>query len=386
MGMSQKTTFWVLFAISFVHLLNDSIQAVIPAIFPILKHSMHLSYFQIGLIGLFLNLTASVMQPVVGLYSDKKPSPFLLPIGMTSTFLGVLGLALAPQYAIVLITVIFIGLGSAVFHPEASKVTYLASGTARGLGQSIYQVGGNAGQGALFFTLVAGTAIVLQLIIARWYKTSLQHADFSGRKKSAVVVEETSASRRKFVWTAMTVLIVFVFARTWFHVGISSYYSFYLIDKFGLSIKQTQLYTFLFLAAGAVGTFAGGPISDKIGKKNTLMYSMLLSAPLSILLPHLSPHFAIVLMPIIGFIILSSFSVAVVYGQELLPGKVGMASGLIVGLAFGLGAIGSAVLGALSDWFGIGSMMVLISFIPLFGFIAIWLPSDQKLREWHVKS
>lgn len=403
--MNKKTTFSILFAISFVHLLNDSIQAVIPAIFPILKDSMRLSYFQVGLIGFFLNVTASIMQPFVGMYSDKRPTPYLLPIGMTMTFMGVLGLALAPQYEFVLLSVIFIGLGSAVFHPEAAKVTFLAAGPRRGLAQSIYQVGGNAGQslaplitilifvpfgqkGALFFNLVAALAIVIQLQIARWYTIALQTADFKARPSTAIQTATITDSVRKHkVKLAMILLIVFTFARSWYHAGISGFYPFYLIEHFNMTIKQSQWFTLAFLAAGAVGTLAGGSISDRIGKKRTMLYSMLLSAPLTIILPHVSTEIAFILMFIIGFVILSSFSVVVVYGQELLPGKVGMVSGLIIGLAFGLGAIGSAALGALSDWFGVDRIMYLTGYLPLIGILAlIWLPSDQKLREWHGKS
>ena len=403
--MNKKTTFSILFAISFVHLLNDSIQAVIPAIFPILKDSMRLSYFQVGLIGFFLNVTASIMQPFVGMYSDKRPTPYLLPIGMTMTFMGVLGLALAPQYEFVLLSVIFIGLGSAVFHPEAAKVTFLAAGPRRGLAQSIYQVGGNAGQslaplitilifvpfgqkGALFFNLVAALAIVIQLQIARWYTIALQTADFKARPSTAIQTATITDSVRKHkVKIAMILLIVFTFARSWYHAGISGFYPFYLIEHFNMTIKQSQWFTLAFLAAGAVGTLAGGSISDRIGKKRTMLYSMLLSAPLTIILPHVSTEIAFILMFIIGFVILSSFSVVVVYGQELLPGKVGMVSGLIIGLAFGLGAIGSAALGALSDWFGVDRIMYLTGYLPLIGILAlIWLPSDQKLREWHGKS
>ena len=403
--MNKKTTFAILFAISFVHLLNDSIQAVIPAIFPILKDSMRLSYFQVGLIGFFLNVTASIMQPFVGMYSDKRPTPYLLPIGMTMTFMGVLGLALAPHYAFVLLSVVFIGLGSAVFHPEAAKVTFLAAGPRRGLAQSIYQVGGNAGQslaplitilifvpfgqkGALFFNFVAALAIVIQLQIARWYTVALQTADFLARpstaKQTAMI---TDSVRKQRVKIAMILLIIFTFARSWYHAGISGFYPFYLIEHFEMSIKQSQWFTLAFLAAGAVGTLAGGSISDRIGKKRTMLYSMLLSAPLTIALPHVSTEVAFILMFIIGFVILSSFSVVVVYGQELLPGKVGMVSGLIIGLAFGLGAIGSAALGALADWFGVDRIMYLTGYLPLLGILAlIWLPSDQKLREWHGKS
>ena len=399
--MKSKTIFVILFAISVVHLLNDSIQAVIPAIFPILKESMNLTYFQVGLIGFFLNVTASIMQPFVGLYSDKKPSPYLLPIGMSSTFLGVLGLALAPHYVLVLVSVVFIGLGSAVFHPEAAKVTYLAAGPRRGLAQSIYQVGGNAGQslaplftmlifvpfgqhGALFFTLVAAMAIGMQLWIARWYTDALAHSDrMAARRQASADTKVERPELRKKIMVAMVALILFTFARSFYHAGISGFYPFYLIEHFRLSIKEAQWFTFAFLASGAVGTLAGGSISDKIGKKRTMLLSMLVSIPMTIALPFVGTQAAFILLLIIGFVILSSFSVVVVYGQELMPGKVGMVSGLIIGLAFGLGAIGSASLGALSDVLGIGTMMKMTGFLPVIGLLALLvLPSDEKVREW----
>lgn len=402
---NKQTTFAILFAISFVHLLNDSIQAVIPAIFPILKTSMDLTYFQVGLIGFFLNVTASIMQPFVGHYSDRKPSPYLLPIGMTSTFIGVMGLGLSPHYALVLLSVVFIGLGSAVFHPEAAKVTFLAAGPRRGLAQSIYQVGGNAGQslaplftilifvpfgqkGALFFMIVAALAILLQLNIARWYTVALEKSSLRARhvQKDGQVLQASGELKKKITF-AMILLILFTFARSWYHAGISGFYPFYLIEHFGLTIKQSQWFTLAFLAAGAAGTLAGGSISDRIGKKTTMLLSMMLSAPLTIALPFVSTEVAFVFMFIIGFVILSSFSVVVVYGQELMPGKVGMVSGLIIGLAFGLGAIGSASLGALSDVFGVDRIMIATGYLPLLGMLALfWLPADQKVREWHKKS
>jgi FSR family fosmidomycin resistance protein-like MFS transporter len=267
---------------------------------------------------------------------------------MTMTFMGMLGLALAPHYAFVLLSVVFIGLGSAVFHPEASKVTFLAAGPRRGLAQSIYQVGGNAGQslaplitilifvpfgqkGALFFNLVAALAIVIQIQIARWYTIALQTAEFKPKRKSEANSDAISGDGQKpKIKLAMLVLIVFTFARTWYHAGISGFYPFYLIEHFGMTIKQSQWFTLAFLVAGAVGTLAGGSISDRIGKKKTMLYSMLLSAPLTIMLPHVSTQVAFVFMFIIGFVILSSFSVVIVYGQELLPGNIGMASSTVI--------------------------------------------------------
>lgn len=399
-GKANPTYYAMLFAISLVHLFNDTIQAVIPAIYPLLEKDMDLSYFQIGLIGLAINLTASVMQPLVGMYSDSKPSPFLLPTGMASTFVGVLGLSLASNYAVVLLSVVFIGIGSAVFHPEASKVAYLAAGHRRGLAQSIYQVGGNAGQalapliailifapfgqiGAIWFTLVAGSAIAVQLWIAKWYRVALASRTAGKARRTGTSAMGPDDKRIRMIRISMLLLIVFVFARSWYHAAISSYYQFYLMKHLGMSYEWAQAYIFAFLAAGAAGTFFGGPLADRFGRKRVILFSMLGSAPLSIALPFADPVLAFVLCLLVGFVILSSFSVMVVYAQELLPGKVGTVSGLIIGLAFGLGALGSLALGGLSDWWGIDTIMYIAGFLPIFGLIAIFLPSDETLRSWN---
>lgn len=393
----SSTYYPILFAISLVHLFNDSIQSVIPAIFPILKDSMDLSFFQVGMIAFTLNVTASVMQPVVGLYTDAKPSPFLLPAGMVSTFLGMLGLAYAPNFGFVLLSVVFVGLGSAVFHPEASRVAHLAAGDRRGLAQSIYQVGGNSGQslapimtalifvplgqfGAIWFTLVAAAAITVNLFVARWYGKIVQ-IQSSLRKKSAHD-RPLLPKRKKQIIFAMFIVVTFVFARTWYHSGITNFYAFFLMDEYGIKLDAAQIYIFLFLAAGAVGTFLGGPMADRFGKRNVMLFSMLGSAPFALILPHVNLYWAYVISLLSGFIILSSFSVLVVYAQELLPGRIGLVSGLILGLAFGMGAIGSATLGGLADLLGISAIIKLSAFLPFFGFLAFLLPSDTTLRQW----
>ncbi|MEB3100444.1 MFS transporter [Ferviditalea candida] len=396
----RKTMYHILFAISLVHLLNDSMQAVIPAILPILKSSMSLSYLQVGLIVFALNITASVLQPAFGLYTDLKPSPYLLPIGMSSTFLGMLGLAFAPSFYFVLMSVIMVGIGSAVFHPEASRVAHMAAGARKGLAQSIFQVGGNSGQslapimtalifvrlgqfGAIWFTIAAFTAILIQLYIAEWYRQILHHTHSLRAKTKAA---QSGANRQRKVAVAMSLLLVFVFARSWYHSAITNYYPFFLLDKYHIPLQQTQIYIFLFLAAGAIGTFLGGPLSDRLGKRNILLFSMLGSAPLAMLLPYANLFWAYVISLVNGFIILSSFSVLVVYAQELMPGRVGMVSGLTIGLAFGMGAIGSAVLGGLADKIGIAEIMKLSSYLPLSGLVALLLPTDQTLRKWGVET
>jgi FSR family fosmidomycin resistance protein-like MFS transporter len=394
--MNKKTLYSILVAISVVHLLNDTIQAVIPAIFPILEKSLNLNYFQIGLIAFALQMTASVMQPLVGLYTDKKPSPYLLPMGMVSTFIGMLVLAYANHFAWALVAVIFVGLGSAVFHPEGARVAYMAAGPKRGLAQSIFQVGGNGGQalaplltllvfaplgqfGAIWFTLVAAAAILVQLYIASWYKAEVRAAQ---AKAKQVRINSFPPERKKQISNAMLILLVFVFARTWYHSGIAVYYPFYLIKEAGIAYEQALVYIFLFLAAGALGTFAGGPLADRFGRKNIMLFSMLGSAPLALILPYTQGIIAYILISFIGFIILSSFSVMVVYGQELIPGQVGMVSGLIIGLAFGLGGIGAAALGGLADWLGLPFIMIFTSVLPLVGIIAWLLPSDRQLADW----
>lgn len=392
----KPTVLRILLAISLVHLFNDSIQSVIPAILPILKETMNLTYMQSGIIVFALNMTASVMQPAIGLYSDRRPSPYMLPMGMGFTFIGVLGLALAPNYWLVLLSVLMIGLGSAVFHPEGSRVAYMAGGSRRGLAQSIFQVGGNSGQslapimtalifiplgqfGAIWFTAIAGLAIVVQLFISRWYSGYIAAHPPVSRNNGVKVM---SPLRKKQITFAILTLIFLVFARSWYHAGVTIYYPFYLMEKLGIPLEQAQIYIFLFAAAGALGTFMGGPLSDKFGRRNVIFISMVGSAPLAMILPYANPFWAYLILLVNGFIILSSFSVTVVYAQELIPGKVGTVSGLITGLAFGLGALGAVGLGGLIDMLDLHFVMQMVSFLPLIGLLTFFLPKDATLKEW----
>jgi MFS transporter, FSR family, fosmidomycin resistance protein len=392
----KPTVYRILLAISIVHLLNDTMQSVIPAIFPILKDKMDLSYTQVGWILFTINFTSSIMQPVVGMYSDRKPSPYLLPLGMASSLIGMLLLAFAPSYWVVLVAVCLVGLGSAAFHPEGSRVSHLAAGTRKGLAQSIYQVGGNAGQslapimtklifiplgqfGAIWFTGVAALAIAVQLYIVRWYKALLVETPAIVKK---TVTRKVSPERRKQVLFAISMLIFLVFIRSWYGVAMSSFYAFFLRDKYGITLDRAQDFIFLFLAAGALGTFLGGPIADRFGRRNVIFFSMLGSAPLALLLPHVNLGWAYVLLFVNGFILLSSFSVTVVYAQMLYPGKIGTVSGLIVGLAFGMGGIGGVVLGKLSDQIGTLRVMELCGYLPLLGILTFLLPTDRKLEAW----
>ncbi|MCU5325087.1 MFS transporter [Bacillus cereus] len=394
--VETPTIYRILFAISFGHFLNDSMQAVVPALFPILEKTMNLSYMQVGWIAFALNMTSSIMQPVFGMYSDKKPSPFLLPLGMFSSMLGMIGLAFAPNFIIVIISVLFIGLGSAVFHPEGARVAYMAAGTKRGLAQAIYQVGGNTGNslapiftalifvplgqiGSLGFTAFAAVGIVLLIFVSNWYRNELATGAVRRKKRAALEAENAIVSTHiKFV---ILLLVFLTFVRSWYGAGIGNFYQFYLIEHYGLSIKNAQYFVFAFMIAGVLGTFFGGPLADRFGKKTIIVFSMLGSAPLALLLPHVSLVWVVPLFLCIGFISSSSFSVIVVYAQELVPGKVGMVSGLIVGLAFGLGALGSVVLGKLADIYSLQFIMLLCSCLPLIGLTSWLLPSDKKTIE-----
>jgi FSR family fosmidomycin resistance protein-like MFS transporter len=399
MAQNRETSYKILFIIGVCHLLNDSIQAIIPAMFPILEKSMGLSFTQLGLIAFALNMVSSILQPVIGMVTDKKPMPFALPIGLTFTLCGVLGLALAPGFEWIVISVLFIGLGSAIFHPEGSRVAYLAAGSRRGLAQSIYQVGGNSGQamaplitalilvplgqiGAAWFTAVAAVAVGLLLYIAFWYAKTLETQNALQKKQN----KKESANQKgisKAIWFSLVLILFLIFARSWYISGMTNYYAFYTIETYSFSIKQSQIFLFTFLVAGALGTFFGGPLADRFGKKLIIFLSMIISAPLTILIPFVPPFAAFILLLLTGFILMSSFSVTVVYAQELVPGKIGTMAGLTVGLAFGMGAIGSIVIGYLADRIGISNTMILTGFLPLLGLLTLLLPSDQKVHEWN---
>lgn len=396
-GLKENSTvFGVLIAISMVHLLNDTIQSVVPAIFPIVKESLALTYTQLGLIAFALNLTASVLQPAIGLYSDRKPQPYLLPLGVVATLLGVLGLAFATGFWSMLGSVVLVGVGSSVFHPESAKVAYLAAGARRGLAQGIFQVGGNAGQalapimtalifvplgqpGILWFTLLAGAAFAIQAYTARWYSGRLQAGTVKKRSRGSA---GAPAANRRRVAAAITILVLILTSKMAYLAGITSFYSFYLIDRFHLSVQEAQWCVFAFLAAGAAGTFFGGPLADRFGRRNLIWFSILGALPFAFLLPYVSFAVSIIFCVIIGFTLMSSGSVNVVYAQELLPGKIGTVSGLFFGLAFGAGGLGAAALGALADSTSIETVIKLCALLPLIGLLAIFLPSDRKLSEW----
>ncbi|WML43505.1 MFS transporter [Neobacillus sp. PS3-40] len=395
---NESTIFKVLFIIGLCHLLNDAIQAVVPAMFPILEKSMGLSFTQLGIIAFSLNMVSSVMQPMIGFFTDKKPMPYILPIGLTSTLFGVLGLGFASGFNWIVLSVVFIGLGSAVFHPEGSRVAHMAAGDRRGLAQSIYQVGGNSGQalaplitalvlvplgqaGASWFSLAAALAVVLLVYIAKWYKQRLHSITRASKKK--ISVKASGMNHAKDIKKAIFFILLTIFARSWYISGMTNFYTFYTIHKYALSIKESQLFLFTFLVAGAIGTFFGGPLSDRFGKKKVITFSMMVTLPFSILIPYMPLALAFIFLIFSGFIIMTSFSVTVVYAQELVPGKIGMMSGLTVGLAFGMGAIGSVGLGYIADLIGLPTMIAVLGILPLIGLSSFLLPSDRAVQGWN---
>ncbi len=395
--MNNVTIYGILFLISIIHLLNDTFQAVIPAIYPILQSSMTLSNTEIGMIGFALNITASLMQPAVGAYTDRRPMPYSLPLGMGATMVGMVGLAFAPNLLWVIVSVMCVGVGSAIFHPESSRVVNLAAGQRRGLAQSIFQVGGNTGQalapvltvlifvpfgqfGAIAFAFVAVIAILGLLRVARWYKQALA-ARKAERKNVQSHVLQPHITRKLYI--ALTIIVLFVFARSFYYTGIAAFYPLYLLDVYEISVSQVQLYSFLFLGAGALSTFLGGPISDRIGRKRVIVFSMVAALPLAFLLPYAGLGWAIPLCFVLGFTTLASFSVTVVYAQDLFPRHIGTMSGLVVGFAFGMGAISSLLFGWLADVYSLQFVMQLSSWLPLLGSVALFLPADETLRQWN---
>jgi len=396
---ASSTVFPILFAISVVHLLNDTMQSTVSALFPILKQSLHLSFSQVGLIAFSMSITASLLQPVVGLATDIRPRPYILPVGVCFTLLGIVSLSLAPSFKFVVLAVISMGVGSAIFHPESSRVAYLASGGRRGLAQAIFQVGGNLGSslgpiitalvfvplgqiGVIWFAFVAIAAIVIQYFVAGWYKD--QQTLYRPAAKQKAMAAETlytpGLSRRK-VALAIAVLIGLIFSKYVYLSSITSYYTFYLIHRFGVSIPHSQLFLFAFLASTAVGVFLGGPITDRFGRRNMIWFSILGTAPFSILMPHANLIGSGILVVCAGLVLSSAFSIIVVYAQELLPGRVGLVSGLFFGLAFGLGGLGSTILGSIADATSIAFIMKICAYLPLLGMMAVMLPKDKEVRQ-----
>ncbi|RAJ10550.1 FSR family fosmidomycin resistance protein-like MFS transporter [Chitinophaga skermanii] len=389
----KSTVFSILVALSFTHLLNDTIQSLIPSIYPILSKELNLNFSQIGMITLTYQLTASILQPVVGLYTDKRPQPYSLAIGMFFTLVGILCLSYAHNFAFVLFSVALVGVGSSVFHPEASRMAHMAAGGKKGLAQSLFQVGGNAGsslgpllaawiitprgQGSIIiFSALAVLAIAVMLWISKWYKANL-HLQKPKVAKTAMGISQP-ALPTKTVVISIGILLFLIFSKYFYMASMTSYYTFYLMDKFKVSVEDSQIYLFIFLFAIAAGTIIGGPVGDKIGRKYVIWISILGVAPFTLLLPYVGLAATVVLSVFIGVILSSAFSAILVYATELIPGKVGMVAGLFFGLAFGMGGIGSAVIGKLIDMTSLEYVYKLCSFLPLLGLLTYFLPNVEK--------
>ena len=389
-NVADKTIYSILFSISFAHLLNDLIQAIIPSVYPILKQDYQLSFSQIGLITFAFQLSASVLQPFVGYYTDKYPKPFSQVYGMLFSLSGVVLLSFANSFYWILLSVVFIGIGSSIFHPESARISNMASGGKRGLAQSIFQVGGNLGTALapllvalivvpnsqkyiLWFVIVAVTALVIIRKIAFWYRN---HLIFK-KNKPTVFINFHNLSKSKVKW-AIVVLLIVIFSKFFYTACLSTYYTFYIMDKFHLSIREAQFHLFIYLIAYALGTIVGGPLGDKIGRKYVIWLSVFGATPFALLLPYVNLFYTDVLMVIIGIIMSSAFPAILVYAQELVPKKLGMISGLFYGFAFGMGALGSALLGKLADYTSIQYVYYVCSFLPLIGIICFFLPNLKK--------
>ena len=392
--IAEQTVYSILFTISLSHLLNDMLQSLIPSIYPVVKTKYNLSFGDIGLITLAFQLSASLLQPFVGIYTDKRPKPYSLSIGMGFTLLGLICLAFASGFYWLLLSVCFIGIGSSVFHPESSRVAYLASGGKRGLAQSIFQLGGNAGSafgpllaaliivpfgqtGVLWFSLAALLAIIILIYIGKWYKGAIIRTS----KVAKVVQYNHHSLSAKKVTLSVIILLILIFSKFFYLSSITGYYTFFLIDKFHLSVQGSQFHLFIFLAAVAAGTLAGGPLGDRFGRKYIIWISILGAAPFTMMLPYANLFWTSVLSVIIGVIISSAFSAILVYAQELMPGKVGMIAGLFFGFAFGMGGLGSAVLGRLADSTSINYIFQLCAYLPLIGILTMFLPNIEGKKK-----
>lgn len=385
----------ILISLSVCHLLNDMNQSLVPAMYPILKDTYHLDFGQIGLITLAFQLTASMLQPVVGLVTDRRPQPYSLPIGMLSSLVGLLLLAVANSYLTILCAAALVGLGSSVFHPESSRVARMASGGRHGFAQSLFQVGGSTGsaigpllaafivvprgQGSIaWFSGAALLAIFLLTNVSHWYSRNMKPRSAGG--VSARGTAYTVLSRKK-VLGAIAILIALLFSKNVYTSSLSSYYTFYLIHKFGLSVQDAQIHLFVFLGAVAAGTFAGGPIGDRFGRKPVIWFSILGAFPFALMLPYASLFWTGVLSVAIGLILASAFAAIIVYAQELVPGRVGLMAGMFFGFSFGLGGLGAAVLGQVADWTSIDTVYRLCSFLPLIGLLTAFLPNIERPRR-----
>lgn len=389
------TAFVILIMLGVSHMFNDTLQSVIPAIYPLITESLKLNFTQIGWITLVFQLSSSIFQPIVGLVTDKKPQPYSLPVGMTLTMIGIFSLAFADSFQFVLFSVFITGLGSSIFHPEASRLAYMASGGKHGLAQSLFQVGGNFGgslgpllvaflitpygQGNVaYLSIIALACIVVMLFISKWYKANMERLKSKRGDGTAGVEVEESKVPRKIVVRALVVLLLLIFSKYVYMASLTSYYTFYLIDKFGVSVKESQLFLFAFLFAVAIGTLFGGPIGDRVGRKYVIWASILGAAPFALAMPYMGLVGTCVLSIIIGLILSSAFSAILVYAQELLPGKIGLIGGLFFGLAFGIAGVASAILGRVADKEGIQFVYQICAFLPLIGLVTAFLPNVKR--------
>ncbi|HTT64393.1 MAG TPA: MFS transporter [Bryobacteraceae bacterium] len=385
---SSATAFGVLAAISFCHFLNDMLQSVIPAVYPILKQAYRLDFKQIGLITLSVQLTASLLQPFVGIYTDYRPTPYSLPVGMSFTLSGLLLLAFAPTFGMILLAVALVGVGSSVFHPESSRVARMASGGQHGLAQSLFQVGGNAGSalGPLLAALVvlplgqpsiawfSAAALVAIFVLTRigaWYKS---HGTVRAKAAAALHSRQPQLSRRR-TGVALAVLMALVFSKYFYLASLTSYFTFFLMNRFHVPVRSAQIHLFVFLGAVAAGTFVGGPVGDRIGRKYVIWCSIFGILPFTLLLPYANLFWTTVLSIVIGLVLASAFSAIIVYAHDLVPGKIGMISGLFFGLAFGMAGIGAAVMGWLADATSIAFVYRVCSFLPAIGLLTAFLPN-----------
>jgi len=388
---ADGTVMAILLAVSFSHFLNDVMQSLISSLYPMLKNDYKLDFWQIGLLTTTFQVTASLLQPVIGMYTDKKPLPFSLPIGMCLTLIGLLTLAFAHSYEMLLVGSAFVGLGSAIFHPESSRVARLASGGRFGLAQSLFQVGGNFGSalgpllaafivvplgqgGIAWFSIAAMVGIVVLVRVSVWYSRHI----VSAAKRAAPTL--FNPLPRKKVLSALVVLAILVCSKQAYTASLSSYYTFYVIERFGVTVQESQYLLFLFLGSAALGTFLGGPIGDRFGAKTVIWFSILGVLPFTLMLPYADLFWTKVLTVLIGLILASAFSAIVVFAQELVPGRVGLIAGIFFGFAFGIGGIAAAVLGVIADSRGIEYVFKLCSFLPMLGLLTIFLPNMKAAR------
>ena len=385
--VAEETTFAVLFAVSFAHLLNDMMQALLPAIYPTLKTAYHLDFAEIGFVTFAFQFTASLLQPLVGFVADKRPMPWSLATGMVFTLIGLLALSAAHSYAMILVSAAFVGLGSAVFHPESSRVARMASGGRHGLAQALFQFGGNIGsalgpftaalivltwgqRSIAWYSLAALAAIFILWNVGIWYKT---HGIARIRARRIALHALSPAKVRR----SIAILLILIFSKYVYLTCIGSYYTFYLIQKFHLSVRTAQFYLFMFLAAVAVGTFFGGPIGDRFGRKYVIWFSILGARPFTLAMPFANLFWTGALSVAVGLIMASAFSAIVVYGQELVPGRLGVIAGLFYGLSFGTAAVGAALLGKVADMTSIAFIYRVCAFLPMLGLLAAFLPDIE---------